>query len=166
MRSVEFTVLGMPITQGSKSAQIRGKRIKVGNANAIIEPRVALIDQTNMATKTLGAHRLTKWRDLVAAVGKEHMKSDPPWPGPIAMSVEFVLPRPGSHYTKVGKALTKGAPVRHVSKPDVHKLARAVEDALSGVVYGDDSQLVEVTASKRYARRGGYAGAIVKVRRL
>jgi Holliday junction resolvase RusA-like endonuclease len=35
-------------------------------------------------------------------------------------------------------------------KPDVLKLARAVEDALTGILYRDDAQIVTEVLRKRY----------------
>lgn len=153
MSFVEFTVLGKPITQGSKQAFVRGGRAYI-------------VDVSNKKTKTLPSRRLDKWRDKVAAAGRLAMKADPPWEGPIRLDLEFVLTRPEGHYTKVGQRLRKGASIEHVSKPDRGKLARAVEDALSGVVYRDDSQITCGEPTKRYAARDGYAGVVIRVRRL
>ena len=160
MRSIEFKVLGKPITQGSKTGQIVGQRIKVRGVTAVLLPRVKLLEQTDMATKTLGAHRLTKWRDAVADAAKLAMS------GAVCVDLEFVLTRPESHYTKVSKRLRSGAPPNHITKPDRGKLGRAVEDAMSGIVYGDDSQITAGETTKRYAARGGYPGVVIKVRRL
>lgn len=152
MRAIEFTVLGKPITQGSKQAFVRGGR-------------AVIVDVSNKATKTMPAKRLDKWRDQVAGAARVEMASVCPWPGPIRLDLEFVLPRPKSHYTKAG-VFTKSAPHHHVTKPDRGKLARAVEDAMSGIVYGDDSQIMAGETTKRYAARGGYPGVVIRVRRM
>jgi len=60
----------------------------------------------------------------------------------------FQFVRPKSHYTAKG-ALRDAAP-RHVGKPDIDKLCRAVLDALTGIAYADDSQVVALDASKVY----------------
>jgi len=41
-------------------------------------------------------------------------------------------------------------PVYKAQKPDVDKLVRSILDSLTGVVYTDDSQVVIVTAYKKY----------------
>ena len=154
MQSIEFTVLGKPITQGSKQAYVR-------------DGRAVIVDVSNKATTTTPAKQLDKWKALVADAAHVAMNQiDPPWSGPIQLDVEFVLKRPESHYTRVGKQLTKSAPRHHVTKPDRTKLLRAVEDAMSGIVYHDDSQVVAGEPTKRYAARGGYPGVVVRVRRL
>jgi crossover junction endodeoxyribonuclease RusA len=63
-------------------------------------------------------------------------------PGPFRVVLRFVLPRP--------KRL-KGWP-KHTSRPDVDKLSRCILDALTGVVWKDDSQVISLRASKRYAQ--------------
>jgi Holliday junction resolvase RusA-like endonuclease len=41
--------------------------------------------------------------------------------------------------------------VRPVVKPDADNLLKTIADALNGVCYSDDSQIVEVTLNKWYA---------------
>jgi Holliday junction resolvase RusA-like endonuclease len=69
--------------------------------------------------------------------------------GPVTASFTFYLRRPKSHYLKNG-ALRPKAPRRHTTKPDVLKLARAIEDALTGIVYQDDAQIVCEQLEKYY----------------
>ena len=38
----------------------------------------------------------------------------------------------------------------HTKRPDLDNLAKAVKDALKGVIYADDSQIVEAHLFKRY----------------
>ncbi|MCL5421117.1 MAG: RusA family crossover junction endodeoxyribonuclease [Nitrospirae bacterium] len=38
----------------------------------------------------------------------------------------------------------------HVKRPDIDNLAKAVKDALKGIVYADDSQIVEAHLYKQY----------------
>lgn len=42
----------------------------------------------------------------------------------------------------------------HVVRPDCDKLARSVADALTGILYHDDSQITDYIARKRYASPG------------
>lgn len=60
---------------------------------------------------------------------------------PVAVGLRFHLPRPKSR--KKAKYPT--------TRPDVDKLARAAIDALSGVAFKDDNQVVAVQARKVYA---------------
>lgn len=47
-----------------------------------------------------------------------------------------------------------------ITKPDADKLARAVWDALKGIIYADDSQVVRLTLAKDY---GDAPGVIIQV---
>lgn len=51
------------------------------------------------------------------------------------------------------KSLPKGV-AHHVTRPDIDKLERAVFDALTGVLWHDDSQVVAVTKRKGFAPDG------------
>lgn len=105
------------------------------------------------SSKTVG-----DWRSVVAwsaASARQH----PPLDGAIVFVVEFVMPRP--------KSLPKRKPTPpHTKRPDVDKLLRAVGDALSGVVWCDDSQLVEAHGTKRYAELDETPGAHLLVAEL
>lgn len=68
--------------------------------------------------------------------------------GPVRLTVEFHFARPKSHFGKRG--LKSSAPAWHTIRPDTTKLLRGLEDALKGVVWRDDSQVVQQTATKLY----------------
>lgn len=64
------------------------------------------------------------------------------WQGPIAMTLIFLMPRPKSLPKKV---------VHHIKKPDLDNLAKSVKDALQGIIYRTDSQIVTLNIEKKYA---------------
>lgn len=82
---------------------------------------------------------LKDWRKLVASAAPSLTGV---LEGPVSLSLVFDLPRPKS----LPKRVTD-----HLKKPDLDKLVRACKDALTGVVWRDDSQVVRLSASKRYA---------------
>ena len=90
------------------------------------------------------------WKRTVAIAAADVFKGDL-LEGPLAVEFFFEVPRPQGHFGKRG--LLDSAPTHPTVKPDVLKLARAVEDALSKVVYRDDAQIVEETLIKRYGER-------------
>ena len=49
---------------------------------------------------------------------------------------------------------------RHTVRPDIDKLARTILDALTGVVFKDDSLIYQLTTNKQYAN---YDGAIIEI---
>lgn len=137
---IEFFVPGIPRPAGSKRGfPIRRKGGKLG---------VAMADASGAAGKA--------WRVAVIAAVSEHWK-EAPIDGPISLAVEFVMPRPASHFGKKKGApyLKPNSPTWHTSKPDRTKLLRAIEDAMTGVVWRDDAQVVAGVVSKRYGQRPG-----------
>lgn len=83
-------------------------------------------------------------------------------PAPIRVILQFVMPRPKSHYGtgKNAETLKLFSPEYHTSKPDLDKLIRCVKDALTGVAWKDDSQVCELVADKMY---GENPGVVVKI---
>lgn len=162
-RELAFAVAGVPIAQGSKTATIVGKRVAWGNTVAIVAPRVVLTDLADMHKKSRGSNGLKKWRQNVAgrAMVARRKAGFDVFTCAVTLDAEFVLPRPAGHFTSAG-ALTKSAPL-FPRRPDVSKLLRAIEDAMTGVVYADDSQVTRAVVVKRYAIRGGSGGVMIKV---
>jgi Holliday junction resolvase RusA-like endonuclease len=72
--------------------------------------------------------------------------------GPLYLEVIFYVQRPKGHFGsgKNASVLKQGAPVFPTPKPDCTKLVRALEDALTGVVWKDDAQIVTQLIKKRY----------------
>ncbi len=96
------------------------------------------------------------WRDRVAAFAFEHYTSEP-LKGPLSLRLMFIVTRPKGHY-RTGRnshALRDSAPKWPTVKPDVTKLVRALEDALKGITWEDDSQVVTQWATKVYGSRPG-----------
>lgn len=82
------------------------------------------------------------------------------------LDAEFYFARPKGHSLSTGE-LRADAP-SHPAKTsvgDLDKLLRAVCDALTGVAWRDDAQVVQIRAAKRYSERG-VEGAHVVVTRL
>lgn len=83
--------------------------------------------------------------------------SGPLLEGPLSVTLTFLVLRPKGHF-RTGKnkhLLRDSAPMLPTSKPDVLKLARGVEDALTGVLYKDDAQIVVEVLRKVYDVKPG-----------
>lgn len=77
----------------------------------------------------------------------------PPLLGPLSVSLTF--------YRPVQKSISKTERERRLSnqskpavKPDTDNYIKSTLDALNGVLWDDDSQIVKLTAEKRYAEKG------------
>ncbi len=105
--------------------------------------------------------RTKPWEAVVAAAALE--AGAEPLDGPIAVGLVFRLPRPAGHFGR--RWLRPAAPAWPASRPDLDKLIRAVLDALTGICWRDDSRVVEIRATKRYAEGGDKpCGVTVTVR--
>ena len=77
---------------------------------------------------------------------------DRTYQGPVSMTCDFVFERPKSHFGtgRNAEKLKPSAPEHHVQKPDADNCLKFVKDCLNGHAYGDDCQVVTVTARKRW----------------
>jgi Holliday junction resolvase RusA-like endonuclease len=87
---------------------------------------------------------------------------------PISVTFQFFMPRPAGHYGtgKNESKLRASAPAFPKSKPDVLKLARGVEDALSGIIYKDDAQIVVEHLYKSFTSEGCKPGVKITITAL
>lgn len=135
---VGFFVPGIPAPQGSKR--------HLGNG-VMVE----------------SSKRVKPWRADIRAEALRHLGR--PYDGPVSVDVMFVFPRPKRHLGTGRNAgiVLPSAPALHTQKPDLDKLLRAVGDALTGVAYRDDSQIVALHSWKRWAEPGERFGASITV---
>lgn len=128
--STSFFVPGIPAPQGSK----RYLGVKGGKGITVESSK-----------------RVAPWRADVRAEAQKACTE--PLAGPVAVVLAFAMPRPKSHYRTGRNAhlLRDTAPAYPAGRPDLDKLERAILDALSGIAWLDDSQVVTISAGKRYA---------------
>lgn len=79
------------------------------------------------------------WKRSIAGVARYEMTGRDPLEGPIGVKFLFVVERP--------KTVSRAYPT---VAPDALKLARPAEDALTGIVWRDDAQIVHEVIDKRY----------------
>ena len=60
----------------------------------------------------------------------------------------YQMPKSGTKAVCVGR---ENGSIRPMTKPDIDNVLKAIFDSLNGIVYHDDSQIVEVTSSKHYS---------------
>lgn len=131
---LRFTVVGKAKTAGSKVA-FRSK-----NSGRIIVKDAA--DNTS-------------WRSEVTFAAARAMEANglrEPLLGPIGVEFNFYRPRGKGHFGtgRNANVVKPSAPAFPTVAPDVLKLSRLVEDAMSGIVYRDDAQIVDEMLRKRF----------------
>lgn len=80
-----------------------------------------------------------------------------PRPEAIVLRVTVRIQRPKIHFRANGE-LKPNAPKNPTTKPDLDNLVKTVKDALNGVAWEDDSQVVGVMAWKTYGSPGWRIG--------
>lgn len=129
---LEFFVAGKPQPGGSK--------------------RVFMNKATGAPIVTDAAVKNKDWR---LCVREDAMKAYTQAPTAMALQLEvtFYVLRPRGHYG--AKGLKPSAPKYPAIRPDCTKLLRSTEDALSGILWRDDAQIVLQIVRKVYGDRTG-----------
>ena len=143
MKRIAFTVNALAQPQGSMNAYKRGRHIVVTSANKKLKP---------FREQVTAAARVALF--LAGYDGDEGPKS--PMFGkhvPVLIELAFTFVKPKS----VGKR------IHSVVKPDLDKLVRGVFDALTGTVWADDAQCVEISARKAYGAAESVTIAVEEV---
>ena len=105
------------------------------------------------------------WKSAVAVAARDVLPAVP-IAGPIAVEIQFSMPRPKSHYGAKGAVKPAFESAQHTQKPDLDNLAKAVLDAMTVLrFWGDDAQIVEMTLGKAWSGLTN-PGAWIHVRAL
>lgn len=154
---IEFTAYGVPAPQGSKSA-FRNQH-------------------TGRIQQVESSKKVKPWRQDVKAAAMveiERISAFGPWvpaDGPLVVSMVFSFARPKGHW-RTGRhcnLLRPSAPVFPHGRPDLSKLARSTEDALTDVLWVDDARIVGyLHLAKVYCNSGqfdalAFPGAVVRL---
>jgi Holliday junction resolvase RusA-like endonuclease len=139
--AVTIEVLGRPSPKGSMRAFVVGK----------VNPRAVI----TAGNDSVG---LKLWAGLVAEAARGAMEGRRIYVDtPLIVNITFRMTRPTGHVSKATGLILKSAPTWPAVKPDIDKLARSTLDALTGVVFDDDSRIVSLAATKIWAIGSGVA---------
>lgn len=130
-RVLELEILGEPKPAGSKRA------FPFKKADGSLGVRVS---HDNPLTQD--------WMQTIRLIARNQFGGNQLIDGPVRLSIRFERPRPKSHFG--AKGIKANAPALPTTKPDLTKLVRAIEDALKGTVWRDDSQVCEQLTQKVY----------------
>jgi Holliday junction resolvase RusA-like endonuclease len=150
MSEITFSVAITPEPQGSTKAFIIEGQLNVldpcdasGKPNWVRRPR-AIVTSDNPDLKSYRAIISAHARNAIVR-SKMDAPMAPKHVG-VCLDVQFVFVKPPS--------VTKKR-LQMVVRPDVDKCLRSTMDALTGILYLDDSQVVEVTTRKSYGEVEG-----------
>ena len=126
MNGVTFHVDGIPVPKGSLVRMPNGAMLPAGGKESRI--------------------RASTWREDVRAEARAAMGDDDLFRGALRVMIDVTLPYPKSSIRKYQHGWWPD-----IKKPDVDKLARGVLDHLTGIVWVDDAQVINLAISKGYA---------------
>lgn len=122
---ISFTIEGAPVPKG--------------------RPRFTRTGHTFTPAKTRQYEALVTARAREAMIGKRKIEK----PSAVRVDILAIFPVPSSWSKKRRTAALLGVD-HHISKPDLDNVAKAALDGINGVVFEDDSQVVELRARKAY----------------
>jgi len=93
------------------------------------------------------AARMKAYKQQVAWAANLAMGAIPPARCPVVLSIAVYRAK-GIPRSKAARADALAGLVRPVTRPDGTNLQKAIEDALQGIVYANDSQVVDVRTQK------------------
>lgn len=129
---IRFTIPGIPVAKGRAIASTMGGKVRM-----------------RTPAKTIA------YESTVALFARQAMGAGAPISGPVALHIVATWPIPPSW----PKKRREGAQWK-TSKPDADNVAKAIADACNGIVWADDSQVVDLRCVKVY---GPIPGVVVEV---
>lgn len=135
--TIEFTVPGVPVGKG--------------------RPRAA---RTPHGISMRTPAKTARYESTAALFAAQAMTGRPPFSGPMCVFMDIVLPVPTSWSKKRQTAALAGQewPTK---KPDMDNVVKGIFDALNGIVWQDDVQVVALNVGKVY---GPTPGVAVRIR--
>lgn len=128
MNKVAFTIPGEPVAKGRARSFIRAGHV------AHYTP-----DKT------------ARYENLVKLAAQQAMADVPPLEGPVSLVVRAFLGIPQSWSLKKQRSAAIGE-LTPTKRPDLDNIVKAIKDGANGVTWKDDSQVIDVIASKRYGQ--------------
>lgn len=130
---IEIVVPGEPVAKGRP-------RMRVGNIRGA---------QRAMAYTPAKTRR---YEGLVELAAQEAMAGAPPLEDALKASIVAFVPIPAS-WSRKRQGMAELGEIHPAKRPDLDNFVKAGIDGCNGIVFRDDSQIVDLRASKSYSRR-------------
>lgn len=124
---ISFTIPGQPVPKGRPKFARRGSFV-----------------QAYTPEKT------ASYENLVKLHAAQAMQGAAPMVGPLALDLMLFVAIPKAT-TKRDRARISVGAFHPTKKPDLDNVLKAITDAMSGIVYEDDAQIVRITTAKVYS---------------
>ena len=126
MDKITFTIPGEPVAKGRARSFVRN-----GHVEHYTPEKTAM------------------YENLVKLSAQQAMGGLVPIEGAVALIVRAFMGIPTSWSQKKQRAAALGD-IKPTKRPDLDNIVKSVKDGANGVMWKDDSQVVDVRASKRY----------------
>lgn len=124
--AITFTIPGEPVAKGRARSFVRNGHV------AHYTPE-----------------KTARYENLVRLAAQQAMCGTPPAEGAVGLIVRAFMGIPKSWSQKKQRAAALGE-VFPTKRPDLDNIVKAIKDGANGVTWRDDSQVIDVRASKRY----------------
>jgi Holliday junction resolvase RusA-like endonuclease len=127
MSAIDFTVPGQPVAKGRPKFSRQGGMVHVRTPE-----------------------KTANYETLVKLAAGAAMGGNAPMQGPLSLMLRLYVQIPKSVTKRDRVAIAEGR-FLPTKKPDVDNCLKAIADAMNGIVYDDDAQLVTVMVVKQYS---------------
>ncbi len=119
-----------------------------GEARGKQRPRATKQGRVYTPKETVNAEAFIRMIAAAAMAGR------PPLEGAVIMTIDIRVGIPKS-FTKKKRAAALTGELSPVTKPDLDNVVKLYSDAINGIVYKDDKQIVLLVAGKKYHEQPG-----------
>ena len=123
------------------------------DANPVGKQRARYAKRGNFV-QTYTPDKTRNYESLIKEAAIQAMGSNEILETPVNLYLYIRAPIPQSYSKKRLEACLNGSE-KPIKKPDASNVLKSVEDAMNGVVYKDDSQIVNIHVSKVYSSLAG-----------
>jgi Holliday junction resolvase RusA-like endonuclease len=105
-------------------------------------------------TKVYTDKQTLSYEAMIATFAKQAMGGTEPLKTPVSVFLYVRLPIPQSYPKKRKEACLNGSEMP-CKKPDIDNIAKTYLDAMNGVIFVDDTQVIDLHVKKLYAAEAG-----------
>jgi Holliday junction resolvase RusA-like endonuclease len=123
------------------------------DANPVGKQRARYVKRGNFV-QAYTPEKTRTYETLIRDAAIEAMGTSEPLETPVTLYLYIRVPIPKSYSKKKVEACLNGLD-QPIKKPDASNILKSVEDGMNGIVYKDDSQIVNLHVTKVYSTLAG-----------
>jgi Holliday junction resolvase RusA-like endonuclease len=123
------------------------------DANPVGKQRARYVKRGNFV-QAYTPEKTRTYETLIKDAARQAMGVSEPLDTPVSLYLYIRVPMPASATKKRLEAIASGDE-KPIKKPDASNILKSVEDGMNGVVYKDDSQIINIHVTKVYSSQPG-----------